>query len=43
MVEAKLIAPTTTNQRQGKQEWEMWNHALLFVMGERRMDFPPLM
>jgi hypothetical protein len=42
-VEAKLIAPTTTNQRRGMQEWEMWGHALLFVMGERRMDFPPLM
>jgi hypothetical protein len=42
-VEVKLIAPTSTNQRQGKQEWEMWGHALLFVMGKGRMEFPPLM
>jgi hypothetical protein len=41
MVEAKLIAPTTTNQRRGKHEWEMWGHALLFVMAEGRWIFPP--
>jgi hypothetical protein len=41
-VEAKLIAPTTTNQRRGKQEWEMWGHALLFVMEEGRQGFFPL-
>jgi hypothetical protein len=40
-VEVKLIAPTSTNQRRGKQEWEMYGHTLLFVMGKGRKAFPP--
>jgi hypothetical protein len=40
-VEAKLIAPTSTNQRRGKQEWEILGHALLFVMGKGRKAFLP--
>jgi hypothetical protein len=43
MAEENLIAPNTTNQRRGKQEWEMLGHALVFLMGEERMDFPPMM
>jgi hypothetical protein len=40
-VEAKLIAPTSTNQWRGKQEWEMHGHAMLFVRGEGK-ERPPL-
>ena len=41
MVEAKLIAPTSTNQRRGKQEWNAWSCHAIYKGGNARC--PPLM